>query len=443
MDISKTDIDQLNSVINMTIDRKDYEKKVGSVLSDYRKNANIPGFRKGHVPMGMIKKQYEKAVIADEVNKLLRENLDKYIKDEKLELLGNPIPKASKEDLDWEASQLNFEFELGLAPKFDIKLNILKKVVCYEIEPEKKMIQEQIIHLQKQYGKLVSQKKIEKGYEITAQFRNQEVELETMVNFSIEDIKSKKLILALNDAKTGAILRFPAKRLFKDNGTAKRLLSVDDKKLEDIFKVDVTIELKEINERILADLNQELFDKLYEPGTVSSVKDLEEKIKVGLQTQFEPQANQKLMNDISEVIVEKTKFKLPVDFLKKWIQTSAKEPMTKEEAINEFNKSEKGIRYQLIEGKIISENELNITFEELKDFTAIMVQKQMLQYGQTPEKEKLDEIVSNILSNQEETRRISEQLMGDKMLNFYKDKAPLKTKKIGFDAFIKQAYAKA
>ena len=443
MDISKTDIDQLNSVINMTIDRKDYEKKVGSVLSDYRKNANIPGFRKGHVPMGMIKKQYEKAVIADEVNKLLRENLDKYIKDEKLELLGNPIPKASKEDLDWEASQLNFEFELGLAPKFDIKLNVLKKVVCYEIEPEKKMIQEQLIHLQKQYGKLVSQKKIEKGYEITAQFRNQEVELETMVNFSIEDIKSKKLILALKEAKTGAILSFPAKRLFKDNVTAKRLLSVDDKKLEDIFKVDVTIELKEINERILADLNQELFDKLYEPGTVSSVKDLEEKIKVGLQTQFEPQANQKLMNDISEAIVEKTKFKLPVDFLKKWIQTSAKEPMTKEEAINEFNKSEKGIRYQLIEGKIISENELNITFEELKDFTAIMVQKQMLQYGQTPEKEKLDEIVSNIMSNQEETRRISEQLMGDKMLNFYKDKAPLKTKKIGFDAFIKQAYAKA
>ena len=443
MDISKTDIDQLNSVINMTIDRKDYEKKVGSILSDYRKNANIPGFRKGHVPMGMIKKQYEKAVIADEVNKLLRENLDKYIKDEKLELLGNPIPKASKEDLDWEASQLNFEFELGLAPKFDIKLNVLKKVVCYEIEPEKKMIQEQLIHLQKQYGKLVSQKKIEKGYEITAQFKNQEVELEKMVNFSIEDIKSKKLILALNEAKTGAILSFPAKRLFKDNVTAKRLLSVDDKKLEDIFKVDVTIELKEINERILADLNQELFDKLYEPGTVSSVKDLEEKIKVGLQTQFEPQANQKLMNDISEAIVEKTKFKLPVDFLKKWIQTSAKEPMTKEDAINEFNKSEKGIRYQLIEGKIISENELNITFEELKDFTAIMVQKQMLQYGQTPEKEKLDEIVSNIMSNQEETRRISEQLMGDKMLNFYKDKAPLKTKKIGFDAFIKQAYAKA
>jgi trigger factor len=203
------------------------------------------------------------------------------------------------------------------------------------------MIQEQLVHIQKQYGKLVSQKKIEKGYEITAQFKNQEVELETMVNFSIEDIKSKKLILALKEAKTGAILSSPAKGFFKDNDTAKRLLSVDDKKLEEIFKVDVTIELKEINERILADLNQELFDKLYEAGTVLSVKDLEEKIKIGLQAQFEPQANQKLMNDISEAIVDKTKFKLPADFLKKWIQTSAKESMTQEEAIQEYNKSER------------------------------------------------------------------------------------------------------
>jgi trigger factor len=201
--------------------------------------------------------------------------------------------------------------------------------------------------------------------------------------------------------------------------------------------------LKEINERILADLNQELFDKLYEAGTVLSVKDLEEKIKIGLQAQFEPQANQKLMNDISEAIVDKTKFKLPADFLKKWIQTSAKESMTQEEAIQEYNKSEKGIRYQLIEGKIISENELNMTFEELKDFTAVMVQKQMIQYGQTPEKEQLDKIISNIMSNKEETHRISEQLMGEKMLNFYKEKAPLKIKKVGFDTFIKQAYGKA
>ena len=290
MNINKTDLDSLNSVINMTIDRKDYEEKVSTVLSNYRKNANIPGFRKGHVPMGMIKKQYEQAVIADEVNKLLRENLDNYIKDEKLELLGNPIPKAPKEALNWKDSQLTFEFELGIAPKFDIKLSVLKKIIRYEIEPEKKMIQEQINNIQKQYGKLVSQNKIEKGYEITAQFRNKEVELEKMVNFTIEDIKSKKNISVLKEAKLSEVLSFLTKGFFRDDETLKRLLSLDDNKFKELLKSNITIELKEINERILADFNQELFDKLYAPGTVTSVKELEEKIKESLKLQFEPQA---------------------------------------------------------------------------------------------------------------------------------------------------------
>ncbi|MDA8877532.1 trigger factor [Flavobacteriaceae bacterium] len=443
MHISKTDIDALNAVIQITVERKDYEEKVSSVLNDYRKNANIPGFRKGHVPMGMIKKQYEQAVVADEVNKILRENLDKYIQEEKLELLGNPIPKASEEGLDWKASQIDFEFELGLAPKFDIKLDVLKKVIRYEIEPDSKMIQEQLTYIQKQYGKLVSQTKIQKDFEITAQFRNEEIELETMVNFTIEDIKSKNAVKALKEATTGTVLNFSGKGLFKDDDTAKRLLALDDKKIEEISSAEITVELKEINERIPATLNQELFDKLYEAGTVTSEQELKDKIKAGLQAQFEPQVNQKLMNDISEALVEKTKFKLPDEFLKKWIQTSGKEPMTEAEANDEFNKSEKGIRYQLIEGKIINENELNLTFEELKEYAAVLVKNQMMQYGQIPDQEQLDGIVSNVMSNQEETKKLSEQLMGEKMLNFFKEKAPLKIKKVGFDAFVKEAYGKA
>ena len=443
MNISKTDIDALNAIVNITVERKDFEEKVSTVLQDYRKNANIPGFRKGHVPMGMIKKQYEQAVIADEVNKLLRENLDKYINEEKLELLGNPIPKASEVALDWNAPEMNFEFELGLAPKFDVKLDVLKKVVQYEIEPEKKMIDDQLEHIKKQYGKMVSQKQVEKGYEITAQFRNEAAELENMVNFSLEDLKGKKAIAALKEATTGSTMSVSGKNLFKDKDTAKRLLALDDKKLERLEKLEITLEVKEINDRIPAELNQELFDKLYEPGTVTTEKDLRDKIKLGLQAQLEPQANQKLMNDISETMVEKTKFKLPADFLKKWIQTSGKEPLTQEQAIEEYDKSEKGIRYQLIEGKIINENELNMSFDELKAFTETLVQNQMMQYGQIPEKEQLEGIVSNVLSNQEETRRISEQLMGDKMLKFYKEKAPLKSKKVGFDTFVKEAYGKA
>ena len=443
MNISKTDIDKLNAVVNISIDKKDYEQKVHTILKDYRKKANIPGFRKGHVPFGMIKKQYEKAVIVDEVNKLIQENLDNYIKKEKLELLGNPLPKEKNNSIDWNHGNMQFEFELGLAPKFEIKLDVLKKVTHYEIEPDKKMIDEQINHIQNQYGKIKAKKKIEKGFEINAQFKNEEIDLDTMANFSMKDIKSRKALKLLNESEVGSNLNLPSKGLFIDNTTAKRVLGLDEENLKKLSKLDLTLEIKEVNERIPAEINQDLFDKLYKPGTVKSEKELKDKIKEGLQAQFKPQSNQKLMNDISETIVEKTKFKLPSDFLKKWIRSSGKEPMSEEAAIDEYNKSEKGIRYQLIEGKIISDNNLKMTFEELKEFTETLIKKQMSQYGQMPEKEKLDGIVSNVLSNKEETKRISDQLMGDKMLKFFIEKAPLKRKKVAFDAFIKQAYNKA
>ena len=443
MNISKTDIDNLTAIVNISIDKKDYEQKVHSILKDYRKKANIPGFRKGNVPFGMIKKQYEKAVIADEVNKLLQENLDDYIKKEKLELLGNPLPKEKNNSIDWNEGNMQFEFELGLAPKFEIKLDVLKKVTHYQIEANKKMIDEQLNHIQNQYGKIKPKKKIEKGFEINAQFKNQDIELDTMAIFSLNDIKSRKAIKLLNESKVGSNLNLPSKGLFIDNTTTKRILGLDDENVKKLSKLYLSLEIKEVNERIPAEINQDLFDKLYKPGTIKSEKELKDKIKEGLQAQFKPQSNQKLMNDISETIVDKTKFKLPSDFLKKWIRSSGKEPMSEEAAIEEYNKSEKGIRYQLIEGKIISDNNLKMTFEELKEFTENLIKKQMAQYGQVPEKEKLDGIVSNVLSNKDETKRISDQLMGDKMLKFFIEKAPLKRKKVAFDTFIKQAYNKA
>ena len=442
MNISRTDLDALNATVTISIERKDFQEKVTSVLIDYRKKANIPGFRKGHVPMGMIKKQYEQAVTADEVNKILRDQLDGYLKEEKLNLLGNPLPKATQQALDWNAESMDFEFELGLAPTFDVKLDILKKVVRYEIEPDAKMLAEQLDYVRKQYGKLVSQKNPAKGYEITAQFRNEVAELDKMISFTLEDLKAKKTISELKEATTGTKLSLAVKGLFKDDDTAKRLLTIDNDKLAALNGEEITIEIKEINQRIPAELNQELFDKLYEPGTISNEKELKEKIKGGLQKQLEPQADQKLLNDITECLVEKTKFKLPSDFLKKWMQTLGKEPLSLEAAIEEFDKSEKGIRYQLIEGKIIEEHKLDITFEELKEFASSMVQNQMMQYGQQPDSEQIDGIVSNILKNQDETRRISEQLMSNKMLSFFKENAPLKLKKAGFDVFIKEAYGK-
>ena len=443
MNISKTELDSLNAVIKITVARSDYESNVNSVLSNYRKTANIPGFRKGHVPMGMIKKQYQQAVTADEVNKLLRENLEKFIREEKLDLLGNPLPKAADEALDWDADSMDFEFELGLAPKFEVKLDQLKKVVRYEIDPEAKMVNEQLDYIRKQYGKLVSQKNPQEGFEITAQFRNEALEIEKLSTFKLDELKSKNAIKSLKEETVNSVVHLPAKGLFKETEYLKRILSIDEDTLKALLSTDITLEIKEINERIPAELNQELFDKLYAPGTVTSEKALKERIKEDLQKQFEPQADQKLLNDITEFLVDKTKFKLPADFLKRWMQTSGKEELTPEQAAEEYEKSEKGIRYQLIESKIIADNKLDLTFEELKDFAGSLVANQMRQYGQEPDDTQIEGIVTNVLQNQDETRRISEQLMSTKILTFFKENAPLKQKKVGFDAFVKEAYGKA
>ncbi|MGA0431957.1 MAG: trigger factor [Flavobacteriaceae bacterium] len=440
MKISHQELDALNAVLTVAIDRKDFSEKVDAILSDYRKKANIPGFRKGHVPMGMIKKQYETAVTADEVNKLLQENLDKYLKEQAIDILGNPLPKA-QDQLDWKADQLNFEFELGLAPKFEIDLKSRKKVTQYIITAEDKMIDEQISQIQKQYGKLVAQKEIKTGYEITGHFFSEALEIDTTSTFTVDQIKGKKNTDALKAAKNGAALELETKNLFEEAAVAQQKLGISADQAK-ALKGPVTLTIKEINERVLAKLDQELFDKLYEPGTVTSVKQLKEKIRENIEKQFEQQSDQKLLNDVTDHLIENTQFDLPEVFLKKWLQTTSKEPLTEEQAAAEYDQSVKGIRYQLIEGKIIADHNLQLQFEELKTFAKSMIVRQMAQYGQLPPEDKqLDEIVARVMTNQEETRRLSEQLISSKLLEFYKENAPLKAKKVTFGDFIKEAYS--
>jgi trigger factor len=171
------------------------------------------------------------------------------------------------------------------------------------------------------------------------------------------------------------------------------------------------------------------------------VAELKTKIKEDAEQQFIQQSDQKFLNDVTESLIATTKFDLPSSFLKKWIQTAGKNPMTAEEAEAEYTKSENGLRYQLIEGKIMAENNLQITFEELKDFTSNVIKKQMAQFGQmNPTDEDVQGIVARVMSNQDEVKRLSEQVMSEKMLNLFKDKVKAKAKEVSYDEFIKAMY---
>lgn len=439
MNITRKNIDDLNAVVTVEVAKNDYAGNVETVLGNYRKNANIPGFRKGAVPMSLIQKQYGKAVLLEEVNKVLQENLNKYLQEEKIDLLGNPLPKVT-DDFNWDAEDYSFDFELGLTPKFEIDLEAKNDLVHYKIVADDKMLDDQVKRIQKQYGKLVSQNTVSADSDVTGTFRNEEKGIENSATFSLDIFKDKDTATKFIGKNAGDVVTLNTKGLFEDDHQLMDYLKVSHDDVHGL-EVDVDFTIEEINTSELAELNQELFDKLFGEGNITSEAQLKEKIKEDAEKQFAVQADQKFLNDVTEFLLKNTKFDLPAVFLKKWIQTVGETPLTAEQAEAEYAKSENGLRYQLIEGKVMSDNNLQITFEDLKAFTSEVIRKQMAQFGQmNPSDSDVEGIVARVLSNQEEVKRLSEQVMSEKMLSLFKEKVSAKAKEVSYDAFIKEMY---
>ncbi|RKS25894.1 trigger factor [Flavobacterium endophyticum] len=439
MNITRNNVDALNAIVTVEISKADYAPQVDKVLKNYLKNASIPGFRKGAVPMSLIQKQYGKAVLLEEVNKVLQENLNKYLASEKLDILGNPLPKMN-ENFDWDADDYSFDFELGLAPEFTVDLEAKNKVTFYKITADDKMLNDQVERIQKQYGKLISKDTVEEGFDLTGTFTNEENGINNTATISLDVFKDKKTAKKFIGKKVGDVVTLKTKGLFDDDHKLMDYLKVDHDNVHGL-DIDVDFKIEEINATELAELNQELFDKLFGEGNVTSVEQLKEKIKEDAEKQFASQADQKFLNDVTASLLENTKFELPATFLKKWIQTVGETPLTPEQAEEEYARSENGLRYQLIEGKVLAQNNLQITFEDLKSYTSEVIKKQMAQFGQmNPTEEDVEGIVARVLSNQEEVKRLSEQVMSEKMLSLFKEKVKAKTKEVSYEQFIKEMY---
>jgi trigger factor len=440
MKVSRKDKDKLNSILSVSIDKSDYHSNVEKVLTDYRKKANIPGFRKGHTPIGLIKKQYGLSVKVDEINKVMQKALNDFLTDEKLAILGNPIP-IEQVDLDWNSENLTFDFEIGLSPEFEVSLKNKKAINSFEVEVDSKMIDDQIKNMQNQYGKLLSKNTVEEGLEINGTFTNEEFEVNNPTTFQLKNLKGKSNIEAFKNLKIGENLDLKTKELFKEGSDLSFHLKLNDQNKDQINQVKFL--LNEINERQPADLDQDLFDKLFGKNAIKSVTEFKDKLKSDAQANFVNQTDQKLLNDINDYLIENTKFDLPDIFLKKWMMTAGENKLSKEEAEEEYVKSEKGLRYQLIEAKIIDENEIKIDFEQIKNFSKDLIKIQMKQYGQNnPDDKELDSISERVLSNKDEVKRISDQLLSQKLIKLFKSNLKLKNNKVSYEKFIEMAYAK-
>ena len=439
MNITRNNVDANNAVVTVEISKSDYADKVEKVLANYRKNATIPGFRKGAVPMSLIQKQYGKAVLLEEVNKLLQENLNKYLVEEKLDILGNPLPKVT-EEFNWDVEDYKFEFELGLTPEFSVDLTANNDLVHYKIIADDKMLNDQVARIQKQYGKLIAKDTVEEGNDISGIFVNEEKGINNRTTFSLDVFTDKNTAKSFIGKKVGDVISLNTKGLFEDDHKLMDFLAVSHDDVHGL-DIDVTFTIDEVTTHEPAVLDQELFDKLFGPKVITSVEELKARIKEDAEKQFAQQSDQKFLNDVTEFLITTTKFDLPSEFLKKWIQTAGENPLSAEEAEIEYSKSENGLRYQLIEGKVMQENNLQITFEDLKSYTSEVIKKQMAQFGQlNPTDEDVQGIVARVMSNQDEVKRLSEQVMSEKMLNLYKEKVKAKIKEVSYDDFIKAMY---
>ena len=443
MKITQEKKDDLNALLKINLSSKDYQQKVNDVIKNYCKTANVPGFRKGKVPAGQIKKMYGKSILVEEVNKLLQDSIYKYITENKIEVLGNPLPLEN--NIDWENSvDFEFKFEMGLAPDFKVDLDKKVKFNFYKIKADKKMIDHYCNDVAKRYGSMIHPDISEENDLILGDFvqlDNKKNILEGGISHTasvaldvIMDKKSKKSLIGVS--KDSEVIIRINKNFSKD---VSHMLNIN-KEQADLLDSNFKFTVKNISRMNPSDLNQDLFDKVFGKGSVNNKKEFRSKIQDEIEKSFIVESDRKLKNDVVLHLINKLNLKLPDEFLKKWLLQTNDKNLTLEQIEAEYTQYSKSLRWQLIENKIIKENNLEVTNEDVLNHTKDLIKQNFAQYGQkAPEENKLTEIAGKVLENEDERKKVYNQLYDFKTLSLYKRKFKLNDKSVTYDEFVKLA----
>ena len=426
------------SLIDLLIEKKDYVEKVDISLKDYRKKVNIPGFRKGNVPVGLIKKQYGTAIKVEEINRIVQKEISKYISDNDISILGSPLPFEDGE-IDWTKDEINLKFEIAYKPNFKLSYKPKKKLTYFIIEADNEMINTQVESIQNQYGKLISLQSPDKQSTISGNVKT--AESEKQKNLSLDTEKFKKAFFSkyLSNAKVGSLININTKSFDED----KYLNSLFTSEEKDFINKDLIFQINEITKREKAILDKDLYKKVYKNDEIKSQKQFKNKVKSEIEKQFINQSDQKFFNDCVEFLISNTKIDLPEKFLKKLIIANQKEKISEDEIDKDFSQSIKGIKYQLIESKLIEENDIDIKSDAIKSYAKEMIIKQMAMYGQNQsDDEQLNSIVKRVMSNEDEVKRMYSMLLNEKILFVFKNKISKKDLKVDYKKFIETAYDK-
>ncbi|MBL0330510.1 MAG: trigger factor [Bacteroidetes bacterium] len=446
MNIIQENIDELNAVLKVKVVANDYLPKVETALKDYQKKASIPGFRPGKVPTGMIKKMYGKSIMVDEINKLLNDSLYNYLHENKIEVLGNPLPKADSV-IDWDNQQeFEFLYEMGLAPKFSVELSPKDKFVYQTVKIDDELVNKYVTDIAKRYGKVESVEVSEEADLLNGDFVELDANGEILAggifktgSLFLDRVKDAATKKALTGLKKDDKVVVDAQKLSENATDLAALLGIDKEKAESLnCKLQFTV--KGISRLAAAEINQEFFNKIYGEGNVTTEEEFKAKIKDELANMFVNDSERKFYNDVVEHLMNKINFNLPTEFLKRWIVAANEKPVTFEQVDSEFDNYSKGLKWQLIENKIIKDNNLEVSKEEVVDHTKELIIQQFAQMGQGDMgEEELNQTAQRVLSNQEEAKKLYEKLYGQKVMNLFKTKFTLENKEVAYDDFFKKA----
>ena len=442
MDITLNKKDNTNASIKIILNEADYQPNVEQKIKEYRKNANIKGFRPGKVPASYIKKLYGKSILVEEINSMLSKSLTDYIKENDLKILGEPIP--NQEDaakIDWD-NQKDFEFEytLGLVDEFDIKLDDKFKVEKYVIEVTDKVMKETMDNLTKQHGDTESVEKSKVEDTLEGKLSTADGEVQEKVVLPIEDAE-KKAQKQFVGVKKGDEIKFDIEKTFKSAEAKSRLLGQNETDAE-AASGEYILTVSDIKRTKPAEINQELFDKVFGKDAVKTREEFDKKVKETIAENYDRETENLLNRDLVDSLVEKTKFELPDEFLKNWLLLSNEGKITQEQIDKEYDLYTKDLRFNLIKNKIAEANQEDIKVEhtDVMDYTKKMIAEQFGAYGMADQLgENMDSFAQNYLQgeNGENYRKVYEEMLNKRVLDFIKDKITIKEKKVDLDGFKK------
>lgn len=445
MNITQEKIDDLNAVVKVTIAPEDYTPRVDKALKEQAKKANLPGFRKGMVPVAHMKRMYGKSILVEEINNMLSEALSKHLADNKVEVLGQPLPVMDDtKEFKWDnTDEFEFKYELGLAPKVDIEVTSKDKFVQYSVKADEETLAARIKNIRKSYGKMTNPEVSAEGdvlYAELAQLSPDGSVFEGGINSTgsirLDLVTDKKILKSLVGLKKDAVLELDIQKAFDNNeAVIAKLLNIgeeDAKELKSKFQITV----KNVNRLEESDLNQEFFDKIFGADVVSDEAGFRAKITEEVESMFKQDADRKLQNDIYTKLTEQTKMQLPDEFLRKWLKAT-NEKLTDEELEQGYADFAKNLKWTLIENKIITDNDIKIDYKDVFETAKQRLDAQFRMYSPQPMPEdQLAQYTANFLQEKENANRIFDEVKALKVFEHIQSVATLDQKDIDYNKFI-------